>query len=33
MTHQIALAFEDGITRFIDCEEDQTVADAAGSPD
>lgn len=29
MTHQIALAFEDGITRFIDCEEDQTVADAA----
>ncbi|MDO5669984.1 MAG: benzoate 1,2-dioxygenase electron transfer component BenC [Corynebacterium sp.] len=29
MTHQIALAFEDGITRFIECEEDQTVADAA----
>ena len=29
MTHQIALAFEDGITRFIDCEEDQTIADAA----
>lgn len=29
MSHQIALAFEDGITRFIDCEEDQTVADAA----
>ena len=29
MTHQVALAFEDGITRFIDCEEDQTVADAA----
>lgn len=29
MTHQIALAFEDGVTRFIDCEEDQTVADAA----
>ncbi|MGP6172529.1 benzoate 1,2-dioxygenase electron transfer component BenC [Corynebacterium sp. A21] len=29
MTHQIALAFEDGITRFIPCEEDQTVADAA----
>lgn len=29
MAHQIALAFEDGITRFIDCEEDQTIADAA----
>ena len=29
MTHQIALAFEDGITRFIECDEDQTVADAA----
>lgn len=29
MTHQIALAFEDGITRFIDCEEDETIADAA----
>lgn len=29
MTKQIALAFEDGITRFIDCEEDQTIADAA----
>ncbi len=29
MTHQIALAFEDGITRFIDCAEDQTIADAA----
>ncbi|MCS5480896.1 benzoate 1,2-dioxygenase electron transfer component BenC [Corynebacterium sp. YIM 101645] len=29
MTHQIALAFEDGVTRFIECEEDQTVADAA----
>ncbi|WP_448851321.1 benzoate 1,2-dioxygenase electron transfer component BenC [Corynebacterium sp. 335C] len=29
MTHQIALAFEDGITRFIDCDDDQTVADAA----
>jgi len=29
MAHQIALAFEDGITRFIECEEDQTVADAA----
>jgi benzoate/toluate 1,2-dioxygenase reductase subunit len=29
MSHQIALAFEDGITRFIECDEDQTVADAA----
>ncbi|WP_293952661.1 benzoate 1,2-dioxygenase electron transfer component BenC [uncultured Corynebacterium sp.] len=29
MTHQIALAFEDGITRFVECEDDQTVADAA----
>ena len=29
MTHQIALAFEDGITRFIECAEDQTIADAA----
>ncbi len=29
MAHQIALAFEDGITRFIDCDEDQTIADAA----
>ncbi len=29
MSHQVALAFEDGITRFIDCEDDQTVADAA----
>ncbi|QGU05328.1 benzoate 1,2-dioxygenase electron transfer component BenC [Corynebacterium comes] len=29
MTHQIALAFEDGITRFVECAEDQTVADAA----
>ena len=29
MSHQIALAFEDGITRFIECEEDQTIADAA----
>lgn len=28
-THKIALAFEDGITKFIDCKEDQTVADAA----
>lgn len=29
MSHNIALAFEDGITRFIECAEDQTVADAA----
>ncbi len=29
MSHNIALAFEDGITRFIECEDDQTVADAA----
>ncbi|MGC5255264.1 benzoate 1,2-dioxygenase electron transfer component BenC [Gordonia sp. DT218] len=28
-THQIALAFEDGVTRFITCREDQTVADAS----
>ena len=27
--HKIALAFEDGITKFIPCAEDQTVADAA----
>lgn len=27
--HKIALAFEDGITKFIPCGEDQTVADAA----
>ena len=29
MSHQVALAFEDGITRFIECEDEQTVADAA----
>ncbi|GAB2511993.1 Benzoate 1,2-dioxygenase electron transfer component [Corynebacterium atrinae] len=29
MSHQIALAFEDGITRFIECNDDQTLADAA----
>lgn len=29
MTHQIALSFEDGVTRFITCREDQTVADAS----
>ncbi|GAA1481363.1 benzoate 1,2-dioxygenase electron transfer component BenC [Gordonia sinesedis] len=28
-THQIALSFEDGVTRFITCREDQTVADAS----
>ena len=27
--HQVALAFEDGVTRFISCTEDQTVADAS----
>ena len=29
MSHQVALAFEDGVTRFIRCEPDQTVADAS----
>lgn len=29
MTHQIALNFEDGVTRFIDCKPTETVADAA----
>lgn len=29
MSHQVALAFEDGITRFFECEDEQTVADAA----
>ncbi|MEX0427987.1 benzoate 1,2-dioxygenase electron transfer component BenC [Nocardioides sp. DS6] len=28
-THSVALAFEDGVTRFITCREDQTVADAS----
>ena len=28
-THQVALAFEDGVTRFITCRDDQTVADAS----
>ncbi len=28
-THQVALTFEDGVTRFITCREDQTVADAS----
>jgi len=29
MSHQVALTFEDGVTRFIRCESDQTVADAS----
>ena len=29
MEHRVALAFEDGVTRFITCREDQTVADAS----
>ncbi|MBZ8178272.1 2Fe-2S iron-sulfur cluster binding domain-containing protein [Corynebacterium sp. 3HC-13] len=29
MSHKIALAFEDGITQFIQCDENQTIADAA----
>ncbi|QUH02296.1 1,6-dihydroxycyclohexa-2,4-diene-1-carboxylate dehydrogenase [Saccharopolyspora erythraea] len=29
MSHQIAMSFEDGVTRFITCAEDQTVADAS----
>ncbi|MDQ1671916.1 MAG: benzoate/toluate 1,2-dioxygenase reductase component, partial [Frankiaceae bacterium] len=28
-THQIALAFEDGVTRFVTCKQNQTVADAS----
>lgn len=28
-THQVALSFEDGVTRFIECRPDQTVADAS----
>ncbi|ORA31633.1 benzoate 1,2-dioxygenase electron transfer component BenC [Mycobacterium aquaticum] len=28
-THSVALAFEDGVTRFITCRDDQTVADAS----
>jgi benzoate/toluate 1,2-dioxygenase reductase subunit len=28
-SHQVALTFEDGVTRFIRCAEDQTVADAS----
>ncbi|OZF33528.1 benzoate 1,2-dioxygenase electron transfer component BenC [Rhodococcus sp. 14-2483-1-2] len=29
MSHSVALSFEDGVTRFITCEDEQTVADAA----
>ena len=29
MSYQVALAFEDGITRFITCDDDETVADAS----
>jgi benzoate/toluate 1,2-dioxygenase reductase component len=29
MSHRVALSFEDGVTRFIDCNDGQTVADAA----
>lgn len=29
MSHRVALAFEDGVTRFITCSDGQTVADAA----
>jgi NAD(P)H-flavin reductase/NAD(P)-dependent dehydrogenase (short-subunit alcohol dehydrogenase family)/ferredoxin len=29
MTHRVALAFEDGVTRFVTCAEDQTVTDAS----
>ena len=28
-TRQVALSFEDGVTRFITCRDDQTVADAS----
>lgn len=28
-THRVALSFEDGVTRFITCRDDQTVADAS----
>jgi benzoate/toluate 1,2-dioxygenase reductase subunit len=28
-THDVALAFEDGVTRFVKCRENQTVMDAA----
>jgi benzoate/toluate 1,2-dioxygenase reductase component len=29
VSHQVALSFEDGVTRFITCQDDQTVADAS----
>lgn len=29
MKHSVALAFEDGVTRFITCDEDQSIADAS----
>ena len=29
MSYQVALSFEDGVTRFIECDPDQTVADAS----
>ena len=29
MTYQVALSFEDGVTKFISCRPDQTVADAS----
>jgi NAD(P)-dependent dehydrogenase (short-subunit alcohol dehydrogenase family)/NAD(P)H-flavin reductase/ferredoxin len=29
MSHRVALAFEDGVTRFVTCAEDQTVTDAS----
>ncbi len=29
MSHQVALSFEDGVTRFVACAESQTVAQAA----
>lgn len=29
MTHQVALSFEDGVTRFVHCGPDETVADAS----
>ena len=29
MSHRVALAFEDGVTRFVTCGEDQTVTDAS----
>ena len=29
MGHNIALNFEDGVTRFVECRADETVADAS----